>query len=386
MSYIYGFFGTILSWFNSVTGSYALALLLFALLFKIIFLPFGIKTQKNQVLMAKLRPKIAKIEKKYAGRNDRVTLQKKQQEIMELQQKEGYSLLSGCLPMLIQFPIIIFLYNVIRSPLSYICKASKEVIGNVATLVNFSETNVDKIDQISLVSEINRYITSNGADAVTAAGLDVSLIPNFNLFGVNLAAIPSFNPITILVLIPILAAAFQWLSMFLMKKMNGNMQPAGTDAQSQMSLRLMDLIFPLMTLFFTFNFSGMLGLYWIYQSIISILQQFILSKLMPLPTYTEEELKEMAKLEKERAAAQRAAMREQPKFKSLHYIDDDDYDELPEIKKPEETKKTAGGLEVSAPKDTATGNAQASANRTSGNPGNKNSGNQNHNKNKKKKK
>ncbi len=378
MSYIYGFFGTILSWFNSVTGSYALALLLFALLFKIIFLPFGIKTQKNQVLMAKLRPKIAKIEKKYAGRNDRVTLQKKQQEIMELQQKEGYSMLSGCLPMLIQFPIIIFLYNVIRSPISYICKAGSDVIEKVKTLVGYTGS-----DEIALVDAVNGYIKTNGAAAVAETGLNVDLIPNFNLFGVNLAATPSFNPITILVLIPILAAAFQWLSMFLMKKMNGNMQPAGTDAQSQMSLRMMDLIFPLMTLFFAFSFSGMLGLYWIYQSIISILQQFILSKLMPLPTYTEEELKEMAKLEKERAAAQRAAMREQPKVKSLHYIDDDDYDELPEIKKPEETKKTAGGLEVSAPKDTATGNAQGSANRTSGNPGNKNSGNKNNNKKKK---
>ncbi len=381
MSYIYGFFGTILSWFNSVTGSYALALLLFALLFKIIFLPFGIKTQKNQVLMAKLRPKIAKIEKKYAGRNDRVTLQKKQQEIMELQQKEGYSMLSGCLPMLIQFPIIIFLYNVIRSPISYICKASGDVIKAVANIVGYTGT-----DEIALIGKIKDYIVKNGADAIEAAGLNVKLIPNFNLFGVNLAATPSFNPITILVLIPVLAAAFQWLSMFLMKKMNGNMQPGGTDAQSQLSMRMMDLIFPLMTLFFAFNFSGMLGLYWIYQSIISILQQFILSKLMPLPTYTEEELKEMAKLEKERAAAQRAAMREQPKVKSLHYIDDDDYDELPEIKKPEETKKTAGGLEVSAPKDTATGNAQGSANRTSGNPGNKSFGNKNHNKNKKKKK
>lgn len=380
MSYIYGFFGTILSWFNSVTGSYALALLLFALLFKLIFLPFGIKTQKNQILMAKLRPKIAKIEKKYAGRNDRVTLQKKQQEIMELQQKEGYSMLSGCLPMLIQFPIIIFLYNVIRSPISYICKASSDVIKAVANIVGYSGS-----DEIALIGEINDYIVKNGADAIEAAGLNVKLIPNFNLFGVNLAATPSFSPITILVLIPVLAAAFQWLSMFLMKKMNGNMQPGGTDAQSQLSMRMMDLIFPLMTLFFAFNFSGMLGLYWIYQSIISILQQFILSKLMPLPTYTEEELKEMAKLEKERAAAQRAAMREQPKVKSLHYIDDDDYDELPEIKKPEETKKTTGGLEVSAPKDTATGNAQGSANRTSGNPGNKSSGNKNHNNKKKKK-
>ena len=377
MSYIYGFFGTILSWFNSVTGSYALALLLFALLFKVIFLPFGIKTQKNQILMAKLRPKIAKIEKKYAGRNDRVTLQKKQQEIMELQQKEGYSMLSGCLPMLIQFPIIIFLYNVIRSPLSYICKASSDIIEAVKEVVGYTGT-----DEIALVDAINSFIGANGDSAVAATGLDVSLIPNFNLFGVNLAATPSFQNFSILILIPVLAAAFQWLSMFLMKKMNGNMQAAGADAQSQMSLRLMDLIFPLMTLFFAFNFSGMLGLYWIYQSIISILQQFILSKLMPLPTYTDEELKEMAKLEKERAAAQRATLREQPKVKSLHYIDDDDYDELPEVKQ-EGTKKTAGGLEISAPKDATSAPTAQKTTQKTGNQ-NRNSSNQSNKKKKKK--
>ena len=102
-----------LSAFSSFTGSYALALLLYALIFKIVFIPFGIKQQKNQITMAKLRPKIALIEKKYAGRHDQVTLRKKQEEIMELQQKEGYSVFSGCLPLLLQLPIIILLYNVI---------------------------------------------------------------------------------------------------------------------------------------------------------------------------------------------------------------------------------------------------------------------------------
>ena len=89
--FLYEIFGKVLAWFNSWTGSYAIALLLFALAFKILFLPFAIKQQQNQIKQAKLRPKIAKIEKKYAGRNDQPTLQKKQQEIMELQQKEGYS-------------------------------------------------------------------------------------------------------------------------------------------------------------------------------------------------------------------------------------------------------------------------------------------------------
>ena len=342
--FLYELFGKVLAWFNSWTGSYAIALLLFALAFKILFLPFAIKQQQNQIKQAKLRPKIAKIEKKYAGRNDQPTLQKKQQEIMELQQKEGYSPLSGCLPMLIQFPVIIILYNVIRNPLSYIAHVADEALTTIATIVDGNAA-----DQIALLNKINEYVASNenGVAALLEAGLDVSTLPDFSFLGANLAATPSFKPITILVLIPVLAAAFQWLSMWLMKRWNGTAQMPQGDAQSQLSMKMMDFFMPAMTLFFAFSFSGMLGLYWIYQSILGILQSFILAKAMPLPTFTEEELREMEKEERSRAKAQREAIKSQPRVKSLHHIDDEDYDELPELEgsTPSDDKKRPGGIE-----------------------------------------
>jgi membrane protein insertase Oxa1/YidC/SpoIIIJ len=99
----------------------------------------------------------------------------------------------------------------------------------------------------------------------------------------------------------------------------------------------MDLMMPAMTLWFTFSFSAMMGLYWIYQSIIGIIQTVILAKLMPIPKYTEEELKAMEKARKVQEKAQNAIIKTQPKYKSLHYIDEDDYDELPEVKS--QTKK-----------------------------------------------
>ena len=73
--FLYEIVGKFLAWLNSWTGSYAIAILLFAIAFKIVFLPFALKQQQSQIKMAKLRPKIAKIEKKYAGRNDQPTLQ-----------------------------------------------------------------------------------------------------------------------------------------------------------------------------------------------------------------------------------------------------------------------------------------------------------------------
>jgi membrane protein insertase Oxa1/YidC/SpoIIIJ len=129
--------------------------------------------------------------------------------------------------------------------------------------------------------------------------------------------------------------------MWLTRKWQGNTTMGG-DAQSQMSMRIMDVTMPLMTLWFTFSFSGMLGVYWIYQSIFAIAQQYALSKAMPLPKYTESEIREIEKAEKEKAKAQRAAIQSQPKTKSLHYIDDDDYDTLPEIQKSTEKKGTMG--------------------------------------------
>ena len=332
LDWLYELFGPMLSWFDKITGSYALALLLYALVFKILFLPFSIKQQKNQIKMAELTPKIALIRAKYKGRTDQVTMRKQQEEIMALQQQEGYNPLSGCLPLLIQMPLIIFLYNVIRRPLSYICKISDDAVIALDRLFNPESTTAFKnIDQIELISSIQKSGQTEFVISESETFL-VETIPNFNLFGVNLAATPSFTAISILVLIPFIAAATSWLSMVLTRKWNGTGQQMGTDPQAQASMKMMDIMMPLMTLFFAFNFSAMLGIYWVYQSAISILQTFILAKAMPIPKFTEEQLKAMRKAEKEAEKAQRNALKSQPKYKSLHYIDEDDYDELPTVK------------------------------------------------------
>ena len=351
LDFIYELFGTILSGLYSFTHSYAIALLLFALIFKVVFIPFGIKQQKNQIAMAKLRPKIAKIEKKYAGRVDRPTLEKKQREIMELQQQEGYSMLGGCLPLLLQMPLILILYKVIRAPLSYICKLNDDQVKAVAKLfLEDVPEKINQIDQIGLIDKIEHFVAENatGAEQLMQVGLDVSTLPDFSLFGANLAANPSFQNLSVLVLIPVFAAAFQWLAMFLSRKWMGNTQMPGAeqDPQTELSMKMMDFMMPAMTLFFAFNFSAMLGLYWIYQSVLGIAQQYVLAKVMPLPRFSEEELKEIEKAEKEKQKAQKAAIKQQPKYKSLHFIDADDYDTLPEVKKTAESdKKPLGGLE-----------------------------------------
>lgn len=345
-TWLYNILGTMLKFFSDITGgSYALALLLYALVFKIVFLPFSIKQQKNQIALAKLTPKIQLIKAKYKGRTDQATMRKQQQEIMELQQKEGYSAFSGCLPLLLQMPLIIFLYNVIRGPLSYIAKVSDEVIMHlynaVNNLVGEAAITIDKVssvDQITLIGKIQESGYIYQSTGLTADQFNA--LPNFTLFGQNLAEQPSLTNFSWLVLIPVLAALSQWFVMWITRKINGQPgQLQDSDAQAQMSMKMMDLMMPAMTLFLAFSFSGMLGVYWIYQSILSVIQTIILSKIMPLPKYTEEEIKAMRKAQKEVEKAQKQAIKSQPKYKSLHYIDEDDYDDLPTIKMNNTDKK-----------------------------------------------
>ena len=354
LDWLYEFLGTMLNWFSSLFGGYyVFGLLLYALLFKILFLPFSIKQQKNQIKMAKLAPKIELIKAKYKGRTDQVTMQKQQQEIMEFQQKEGYSPFSGCLPMLLQMPIIIFLYKVIRGPLSYICRLDSEAIDKIIKIVGYvPEKNV--IDEIQLVGSINSFVEKNGWSALSEFEGALQNMPDLTLFGTNLADTPWNSLINIgeefslLFLVPVIAAALTWLSMFLSRKWNHNpatQQPQ--DGQAGATTKMMDLMMPAMTLWMAFTFSGMMGIYWIYQSALGILQTFILSKAMPLPKYSEEDLKEMKKAQKEAEKAARSAAKNAPKYRSLHYIDDEDYESLPELEKDEkDNKKDSGSMDL----------------------------------------
>ncbi|MBO2517474.1 MAG: hypothetical protein CW338_09450 [Clostridiales bacterium] len=104
------FLTDIIDWFNSGINYYAVSLILFTLCIRVLVLPLDIKSRKGMRKMAKIQPKINELQKKYA--NDQAKLQKKQQELMR---QEHYNPLSGCLPMLLQYPILILMFYAMRS-------------------------------------------------------------------------------------------------------------------------------------------------------------------------------------------------------------------------------------------------------------------------------
>ena len=230
--------------------------------------------------------------------------------------------MAGCLPILLQMPIIIFLYKIIRGPLSYICGLSAQEIETIKSTIGSTQ-----IDEIQLVGEIGKYT----GDGLAQFADKLARLPDMYLFGVNLADTPSLKNISILVLVPVIAAVLTWASMALARKWNKNPATEAQNDQMNASMKMMDLMMPAMTLWMAFSFSGMMGIYWIYQSALGILQSYIIAKAMPLPKFSEEELKEMRKAQKEAEKTQRSAAKNAPKYRSLHYIDDEDYDTLPEL-------------------------------------------------------
>ncbi len=314
--------------------SYALALIWFALFTKIVLLPFTIKQQKNQIKGAKLRPKMLAIEKKYAGRTDRPTLQRKQQEIMEMQQKEGYSPLSGCLPMILQLVFVIILYNIIREPLSYICMMPSADIKSLADTLVAQGYNVTHNDQIGMLGVLQ------GLDPSAYSQLNEVTLPDFSLFGsfIDLSKAPIFW--TWSLLIPVLTFASQFFSMKLTRWLNPMMQmQAESNPEAATSNKIMDLMMPAMTLFFAFSLPSALGFYWIIQSVIAIIQMLLLAKFMPMPTFTPEELKAAERALKGKPVKNAPASSQGGAYtpsatrpRSLHHIDDDE-DEIPAPKK-----------------------------------------------------
>ncbi|MBE6700605.1 MAG: YidC/Oxa1 family membrane protein insertase [Ruminococcaceae bacterium] len=339
MSIIYKAFGFLMKWCYELFenfGGYAVALLAFSLIVQLILFPFSIKQQKNSQKQAKLRPKEAAIRKKYAGRTDRETQMKMNEEIQKLYQEENFSPLSGCLPLLIQFPILIGLFYVIKSPLSYISGMDESLVLELNNFMSgisdvFKEgAKISAIDEISLIREIN-----NNLPAVLKEFPNLTtdyVLPNFSAFGnfLDLSMTPwgAFDGYPQLIIIPLVTFLSAYFGQILTRKFTYQSQ-ATQEAQS--SMKLMNVMMPLFSAYLAFRWPAAMGLYWTYRSILSFIQQFLLSRMFPIPVLTEKEIKEAQKAYAAQNKSKPYKASENQGRKSLIFDDDDDIPELPEI-------------------------------------------------------
>ena len=106
--------GWLLAWLYDLTGNFGFAIIILTIVFRVVLLPLGIKQIKSMQAMQALGPKIKEIQKKYKGNKQKI-----QEQTMALYQEYGVNPLGGCLPLLLQFPILIAMYAVIRAPIPY---------------------------------------------------------------------------------------------------------------------------------------------------------------------------------------------------------------------------------------------------------------------------
>ncbi len=381
--------GWIINLCYKLVPNYAIALLIFAIIMKLLLFPFGIKQQKNMLRQAKLRPKEQAIRKRYAGRDDQVTRQKMQEDLMKLYQDEGYNPASGCLPMILQLFIVFAVYGVMRQPVTYVSDLSKtevkelgveivrlynldvldkegisdallKKIDKQAKKVEYGEYGVpiyDKVgnpftkdDEIEFVRIVrNNYQTLEEFGRVPE-GVTYKDLPNFYLFGetFDLSVYPTVA-LNWYILIPILTFVFTFGSMKLSKKFMYQ-----SDIQQQQSadmgcsMKIMDYVMPLMSTFITFGMPSIIAVYWIYNNVLSFGQQVALKYMYPVPVFTEEDYKR-AEIEMNKGVKQYKKKANTGK-RAAHRIDLDD-DEVAPAPKPEPKKKQDPKASLIAPAD-----------------------------------
>lgn len=264
-------FGYIMRFIYELVGNYGLSIFLFALLAKLLMLPLNIKSKRSMIDMQRIQPKLLELQKKY-GRDRQMYAQKAQ----ELYDNEGVSMSAGCLPQLITLPIMLGLYYVIQQPLTYFMQLTADEISSIASALNYtmSEGYLSQIGLAGVMHE-NFDLISHISDKIMQV--------DFNFLGINLAATPSFKEFGLMWLIPILSAGtsilYTYISQKLNKKISGNVQ----NPQSQSMNGMMYIMMPAMSLYFGFILPAGLGLYWISNNILMVLQEFLLTKLLYKP-------------------------------------------------------------------------------------------------------
>ena len=279
---IYRALGSLLLFFCEAFGNYGWAILTFGLIVKLIMLPFQMKTKRSSMQTMMLQPRVKELEKKHKGNP-----QKYQEEVSKLYKEAKVNPMSGCLWTLIPFPIIIILYRAVRMPLSYMMGLTAgeqttltEVLANLGYYA-IPDGRAGVFEEVKITEALHTHfqeIVSNSAVADFAAKLKNI---NFNWLGLNLADTPTLrfwiNGLTLagflLFLVPFISAGLSMLQI----KVGQAMQPP-QDEKAAQSSKTMNLMMPFMSLWICFSMPAVMGLYWIEQSLLGIIQDLILNK------------------------------------------------------------------------------------------------------------
>lgn len=355
---------------NTDVQALGITIILFTFITRLLMAPLMFNQQRSSRRMTRLQPKIQKIQDKYKGKTDPESNQRMQQEIQALYKENKANPMSGCLPLLIQMPIIFALFEVLRNVPFYVntlgdlyremAATVQGVSGNAAFVTehfatvikgirNFDATNVDSMMDLlyhlnsTQWAELMEGLKLGGNAAFTAAYENVTHINTFGagVLTFNLCENPGFRGWNMV--IPIVAGVTTFLQSFITTQANEKRQkmasPDGIADQTQKSMKMMNYIFPFMTAYFAVNMPAGLGLYWIVSNIFGIISQLISDAILD-----KEEYKEAVKRRDEIIAKREAAMNDKSR------LDKSTGGRLGAASNAQSKASLAGGRKVQQPK------------------------------------
>jgi YidC/Oxa1 family membrane protein insertase len=379
MNFIYDIFSYIMKGCLYISGNYyVIALFFFALAMMLLLLPLAVKQHNSQIKMAQVKPKEIAIREKYKGRNDRTTQQKMTMEIQEMYRENGYSQFSGCLPLLIQLPIIFILFAIVRNPITYASNIKDfNTVDESKIAVEYYQEQIDALnkDKFETEQEYNEYVNilrgyqsslgitkvdektpegvfkfKYGEDEAYAVGTETGNnemvlshliisgsdelqalidegkinasflektsvtnnkatfaqirdryasfkddLPIYNVFGLNFLNEPDLNRNVWLMLIPLLVFLSSFFQTKITRRFSGAANQTDANGNPVGGGLFMEVGMPLISAIFAYSMPATIGVYWIWRTLLGMVQTILLAKIKPIPAVTEEAIAEAKK-------------------------------------------------------------------------------------------
>lgn len=302
-------FGFLMRMCYNIIPNYGAALILFAIITKILMIPISIKQQKNSIKtlvnQKKMQPKLEKLKIKY-GKNKELY----NSEMMKLYQEEGINPLgnasSGCLLPVIQLVIMLGLFGVVYAPASYILKIPAETINAGVKITQDLQSLGPKTRYMELIF-ISALKQNSGA--FSSLGQEtVNSIVNFNttLFGIDFATVPKLG-FNVMMILPILAILIQILSIFQVNK--HNVMVTNDPAQEKM-MKIMQFAPTILLSYIYFSMPSGIAFYFIVSGVLSMLQTEVLYKFYD-PKKALAEFEQQQQEEKKRQREEKLELKQQ---------------------------------------------------------------------------
>lgn len=318
-----------------------LCIIIFSIIIYLLMTPLQIKQQKFSKLSAFMQPELQKVQKKYQGKRDQISMQKMNEETQAIYQKYGVSPTGSCVQLAIQFPILMALWQVIYKIPAYVGSVKDiftEAVSHITAVSGYTQLiqnfiTDNKMTRVQLIMDGSQATSNSIIDflyalspsqweqlsamdqfsgfsgVIDTAAHEISKMQNF--FGLNIADQPmtyikaAFTGGAIILaiaalMIPILSWVTQMLNIKLMPQAA---QQDGEQNAMMSSMKMMNTIMPLMSAVFCFTFPVGLGIYWISSAVVRSVQQLLINRHMDRMNIDDLINENMKKMEKKREKA-----------------------------------------------------------------------------------